>query len=82
MTSCPFTEAASKVCELRRPDWCNARRAGQWIGTLEEFTFPRIGDRSVDEISTEDVIAVLSPIWHTNPTTAKRLRQRIGAVLT
>ncbi len=34
------------------------------------------------EVSTEDVIAVLTPIWHQKPTTAKRVRQRIDAVLT
>ena len=33
------------------------------------------------DVSTEDVIAVLSPIWHSKPTTAKRVRQRIAAVL-
>ncbi len=77
-----FTEAARKVFELRRDGWRNAKHAGQWITTLEQFVFPRIGARGVDEITTEDVIAVLSPIWHSKPTTAKRVRQRIGAVLT
>ena len=77
-----FAEAARKVFELRRPGWRNDKHAGQWIGSLEEFAFPRLGDRNMDEISTEDVIAVLSPIWHAKPTTAKRVRQRIGSVLT
>ena len=77
-----FAEAARKVFELRRDGWRNAKHAGQWITTLEQFVFPRIGARGVDEITTEDVIAVLSPIWHSKPTTAKRVRQRIGAVLT
>ena len=77
-----FAEAARKVFELRRDGWRNAKHAGQWITTLEQFVFPRFGARGVDEITTEDVIAVLSPIWHSKPTTAKRVRQRIGAVLT
>ena len=77
-----FAEAARKVFELRRGGWRNAKHAGQWITTLEQFAFPRIGARAVDEISTDDVIAVLGPIWHDKPTTAKRVRQRIGAVLT
>ena len=77
-----FAEAARKVFELRRDGWRNAKHAGQWITTLEQFVVPRIGARGVDEISTEDVIAVLGPIWHAKPTTAKRVRQRIGAVLT
>ena len=74
----PFQEAARKVFALRR----NARHAGQWITTLEQFVFPKPGPRGVDEISTEDVTAVLGPIWHDKPTTAKRVRQRIGAVPT
>ena len=77
-----FAEAARKVFELRRPGWRNAKHAQQWIGTLDEFVFSQFGDRGVDEISTEDVITVLGPIWHSKPTTAKRVRQRIGAVLT
>jgi len=77
-----FAEAARKVYELRRPGWRNAKHAEQWITTLEQYVFPRIGDCGVADVSTEDVIAVLSPIWHAKPTTAKRVRQRIGAVLT
>ena len=76
-----FAEAARKVFELRCDGWRNAKHAGQWITTLEQFVFPRLGARDVDEVSTEDVIAVLRPIWHDKPTTARRVRQRIGAVL-
>ena len=77
-----FAEAARKVFELRRDGWRNAKHAEQWITTLEQLVFPTIGARGVHEISTEDLIAVLGPIWHTKPTTAKRVLQRIGAVFT
>ena len=77
-----FAEAARKVFALRRDGWRNAKHAGQWLTTLEQFVFPMIGARGVDEVSTEDVLAVLKPIWHDKPTTAKRVRQRLGAVLT
>ena len=43
--------------------------------------FPLLGDRTVDAITTDDVFRVLSPIWHDKSTTAKLVRQRIGAVL-
>ena len=77
-----FAEAARKVFALRRDGWRNAKHAGQWLTTLEQFVFPTIGARGVNEITSNDVIAVLGPIWHDKPTTAKRVRQRIGAVLT
>jgi len=35
----------------------------------------------VDRITTADVMACLVPIWHTRPETARRVRQRIGAVM-
>ena len=77
-----FAEAARKVFELRRPGWRNAKHAHQWLATLEEFVFPRVGGRAIDDVTADDVLGVLSPIWHSKPTTAKRVRQRIGAVLT
>ena len=76
-----FAELARADFEHRKAGWRNAKHAAQWIGTLEEFAFPRLGDRPVDDITTDDVFRVLAPIWHEKPTTAKRLRQRIGAVL-
>ena len=76
-----FAELARADFEHRKAGWRNAKHAAQWIGTLEEFAFPRLGDRPVDGITTDDVFRVLAPIWHDKPTTAKRLRQRIGAVL-
>jgi len=48
---------------------------------LGTYAFPRIGDKTVDAVTTADVMAVLSPIWSAKPVTAKRMRQRIGAVM-
>ena len=76
-----FAELARADFEHRKAGWRNEKHAAQWIGTLEEFAFPRLGDRTVDDITTDDVFCVLSPLWHKRPTTAKRLRQRIAAVL-
>ena len=76
-----FAELARADFEHRKAGWRNAKHAAQWIGTLEEFAFPWLGDRTVDNITVDDVFRVLSPIWHKRATTAKRLRQRIAAVL-
>ena len=75
-----FERAARKVYDLRRPGWRNAKHAEQWIGTLEQFVFPTLDDRAVGEVTAEDVLSVLTPLWHATPTTAKRVRQRIASV--
>ena len=76
-----FAELARVDFEHRKAGWRNAKHAAQWIGTLEDFAFPLLGERTVDGITTDDVFRVLAPLWHERPTTAKRLRQRISAVL-
>ena len=42
-----FAELARADFEHRRDGWRNAKHAAQWIGTLEEFAFPLIGERTV-----------------------------------
>ena len=77
-----FAEAERKVFDLRRGGWKGERHAKDWTESMRLHVLPRLGAISVADVSTEDVIAVLSPIWHSKPTTAKRVRQRIAAVLT
>jgi hypothetical protein len=40
-----------------------------------------IGKKPVDRVDSSAVVEVLSPIWLTIPDTARRILQRIGAVL-
>ncbi|MCY4220987.1 MAG: tyrosine-type recombinase/integrase [Thiotrichales bacterium] len=75
-----FAEAERKVFELRRSGWKGESHAKDWTDSMRLHVLPRLGASSVADISTEDVIAVLSPIWHARPVTAKRVRQRIAAV--
>ena len=77
-----FEEAAGRVIEIHRPSWKNGGKSeAQWESSLREYVFPRLGRRSVSDVTTADVMAVLTPIWHGKPETARRVRQRIGAVM-
>ena len=76
-----FAEAAATVVEQKRAGWRSPRQATDWLHSLECYVFPHIGSRPVSEVSSADVLAVLTPIWHVKSDTARRLRQRIGAVL-
>lgn len=40
--------------------------------SMERYTFPVIGDMSVDRIDRGDVLSILTPIWPTRPETAAR----------
>ena len=76
-----FAEAAATVVEQKRAGWRSPRQATDWLRSLQRYAFPQIGSRPVSAVSSADVLAVLTPLWHVKSDTARRLRQRIGAVL-
>jgi integrase len=76
-----FKEASKKVVDLHRKTWRNEKHEAQWLRTLEMFAWPTLGDIRVSEITGPMVRNVLAEIWLTKPETARRVRQRIGAVL-
>ena len=76
-----FEEATSTVLALHRPGWRNAKHATQWATTLRKYAHPYLGALPVSEVTTADVLTVLTAIWHDKPETARRVRQRIGAVM-
>ena len=49
--------------------------------SLRDYALPKIGRKPVNSITTADVMSVLLPIWSTKRETARRVRQRIGAVM-
>ncbi len=77
-----FEKAAAMVIGIHRPSWKpGGKSAAQWEASLRDYVFPRIGDKRVDQVTTADVMAVLLALWNDKPETARRVRQRIGAVM-
>lgn len=76
-----FTRAAQAVHETLLPGWKNPKHGEQWINTLTTYAFPKIGETPVGEIGVAEVMDVLRPIWTTKSETARRVRQRVDAVM-
>jgi integrase len=76
-----FEEVANQLHESMKPGWKNPKHGDQWINTLRTYAFPMFGGKAVSEVTTDEVLAALTPIWQTKHETATRLRQRIEAVL-
>ena len=76
-----FAEAAMRVLEQKRAGWRNPRHPREWISSLRRLAFPRIGKVPVSEVTSADVLEILTPIWHQQAPTARRVRQRLRAVL-
>jgi integrase len=75
-----FGECADRVIAAMKPSWRNRRHAAQWEMTLRCYAAP-LRRLPVHEITTEDVLSVLKPLWNDKLETASRLRSRIERVL-
>lgn len=77
-----FEQATDRVLALHRDSWRDSGRSEkQWRSSLETYAYPRIASVPVTEITSAQVLAVLTPIWAQKPETARRVRGRISAVM-
>ena len=66
--------------EQRAKQLSNAKHLKQWPSTMAAYVFPAIGHVPVADVTSAQVLDVLSPIWFDKPETAKRVLQRMETV--
>ncbi|WOC16387.1 tyrosine-type recombinase/integrase [Pseudochrobactrum sp. MP213Fo] len=76
-----FECAAHTVHADAAPGFRNQKHIDQWINTLVEYVFPKIGKKKVDKISVADFANCLKPIWLEKPEAASRVKQRCDKVM-
>ncbi|MBD8755411.1 integrase arm-type DNA-binding domain-containing protein [Pseudomonas coleopterorum] len=76
-----FRTVAEDYITAHKAGWKNAKHSQQWLNTLTTYAFPVIGDTPTEEVTTEQILRILTPIWHTKPETASRVRNRMEMVL-
>ena len=75
-----FGECFAAVLDLKRPAWkAGGKSEAQWKATFRDYMAP-LADMPIDTIKTDDVLGVLTPIWHPKHETARRVKQRISEV--
>jgi len=75
-----FEQAARDCYDALEAGWDDKRKRN-WITSLENHIFPKIGKKPIDTIDSAIVRDALAPIWLKIPDTARRILQRISAVL-
>lgn len=65
---------------VRSKAWRNEKHRAQWEMTLRTYALPILGKLLVDDITRDDILKVLQPIWEEKSETAQRLRGRLEAV--
>lgn len=78
----PTFEMAARDCHAElKSGWRNKRHTDSWLACLVTYAFPSIGAKPVHAVDSIMVRDLLSPIWIEKQETARRVLQRIGAVL-
>ncbi|SUS03281.1 Integrase [uncultured Defluviicoccus sp.] len=76
-----FRAYAEELIETKRKEFRSQKWGKQWSSTLEAFVYPGIGNKRANDITLNDVEAILRPIWSTKTETASRVRSRVEAIL-
>lgn len=75
-----FKLAALKTHEAQKHGW-SERTSKAFLSSLKTHAYPRLGGKRVDKITADDVAEALKAIWLAKPSMAKKVRQRVAAVL-
>lgn len=76
-----FSDAVDRYLGAKLDAFKNPKHRQQWRNTLATYATPELGTMLVQDISVQDILRVLEPIWQDKTETASRLRGRIEAVL-
>lgn len=76
-----FKDATDQYLAAKLDAFRNAKHRQQWTNTLKTYAEPILGGILVDDITVQDVLRVLEPIWRSKTETASRMRGRIESVL-
>jgi integrase len=76
-----FEVATKGLIESQQDGWKSKKHVQQWANTLATYANPVIGTTPCAEVTTEQVLNILKPIWTTKTETATRVRSRIESVL-
>jgi integrase len=53
----------------------------QWLNSLTNHAFPKIGAKPVKDITVDDVAGILQPIWTAKHVTATRIQTRLESIM-
>lgn len=75
-----FGAFADELIPVLSGGFRNAKHAAQWSSTLKTYA-PTLRSKPIADVSTDDVLACLMPIWNVKGETASRVRGRIERIL-
>lgn len=77
-----FSEIYLEAITARKnaSQWKNEAQFTQWVRTVEKFALPILGDKEVAQITREDILFVLRPLWETMARTGSFVRMYLDSI--
>jgi len=75
-----FKQCALEFLEFYTKGLSNKKHIAQWYSTLHTYAIPELGNRRLEEITTQDIVSVLRKTWFRVPETTRRLQGRIEKI--
>lgn len=75
-----FGECATLYIDGRKAAWRNSKHKDQWINTLSTHA-SSLTNVPIDDVTVEEIRSSLDKIWKSKNVTARRVQQRIEAVI-
>lgn len=75
-----FGQIADEYIEAMSPKWRGRDTATRWRRIANTYA-KSIRKIPIDKVSTDDVVRVLRPLWHSRPETATKVRESVKLVL-
>jgi len=79
-TDVTFKQIADQYLATHAVNYRNAKHSQQWHASLRNYAYSALGDRAVSDVTAEQILEVLKPIWETKTETAKRLQGRVEKI--
>ena len=76
-----FEKFSQEFIARMAPKWRSTKSESQWLSSLSVHAFPLIGNLSPEEITTQHILDILTPIWTSKHVTATKLRGRLERVI-
>ncbi len=76
-----FSKFAADYIHTMSPAWRNLKHWETWLSSIKNYANPVIGTLPVDEVTTDHIVKILTPLWTTKQETASRLRGRVEKIL-
>lgn len=76
-----FSEAVDLFVPIKVAELTNGKYRKQWKDSVEKYAIPVLGQTPVQDVTLQDVLRVLEPMWHSKTVTADKLRRKLNEIL-